>query len=245
MHQLSFDTSTDDTSRAAAHDPSSSSGDGAAAIDMLVSRIEKLWRKANDSAATPAERELFETKALALMQRHRIDAEMLDVEHGDPIRELSYGRVDSRYAGVVCGLIHCIAASYGCKVWWTQHADHRDVVVFGFRRDTERVVHLGRMLVADAMAQASQLSGPTGGQSFARRRSFVMGYAEGVTIRLQAAAAMAREQAEAEHGERGRSAALVVVSRPQQVDGAFSARWKGKGMRTVSVAAASSEHAYR
>jgi hypothetical protein len=199
-------------------------------LDALVAKIDKLWRKANDAAATPAEREAFEAKALALMERYRIDQAMLGGDRDGPLGDVAYGTVDGRYSRVVINIISAAALAYGCRVWWLERGGHtKDVSVFGFRDDCQRAIAISRMLVTDALAQAATYTTARPADTFSFRRSFLIGYGAEILRRLEVAAEIARAQALAERGvAQTTSAALVLVHRAEQVEQAMHGRRMGR-----------------
>ena len=219
-------------------DPSTSPGAGEPPVpeqegdvlDALVAKIDKLWRKANDAAATPAEREAFEAKALALMERYRIDQAMLGADREGPLGDVSYGVVDGRYSRVVINIVSATALAYGCRVWWLERGGHsKEVSVFGFRDDCRRAIAIGRMLVTDALAQAATYTSARPADTFSFRRSFLIGYGSEIHRRFAEAADLARAQTIAERGiEPTTSAALVLVHRAEQVDQAMQQRRMGR-----------------
>lgn len=191
---------------------------------IIVSKIEKLWRKASDAAATPAEREAFESKALSLMEEHRVTMAMLEIDQEDILGDYSYGMVEGRYSRAVLQIISSIARAYDCRIWWKNHsAGRKDVFVFGFRSDADRVSQLSRMLIADAQAQAAREQGHTGPQTFSIRRGFLLGFAQSIAERLTEAASMANKAVEEARGvEAVHGAALVLVDRRTQMHEAYS-----------------------
>jgi hypothetical protein len=199
-------------------------------LDALVAKIDKLWRKANDAAATPAEREAFEAKALALMERYRIDQAMLGADREGPLGDVPYGTVDGRYSRVVINIISATALAYGCRVWWLERGGHsKEVSVFGFRDDCQRAIAIARMLVTDALAQAATYTSARPADTFSFRRSFLIGYGTEIHRRFVEAAELARAQTIAERGlEPTTSAALVLVQRAEQVDQAMQQRRMGR-----------------
>jgi hypothetical protein len=191
---------------------------------LLVSKIEKLWRKASDAGATPAERQAFEAKALSLMEENRITLAMLELDQEDILGDYSYGTIEGRYAKVTVQILDAVARAYDCRVWWhNRYGGVRIVQVFGFRSDAERVILLARMLVSDAFAQASTVKGTSSGHSYSLRHSFVQGYASAISTRLREAARLANKATEDSHGEDAvKGAALVLVSRREQMHEKYS-----------------------
>ncbi len=208
----------------------SSPDDDPGALDALVAKIDKLWRMANDAGATSAEREAFEAKALALMERHRIDQAMLGGGREAPLGDVPYGMVDGRYSRVVINIVAATAMAYGCRVWWLERGGHtKEVSLFGFRDDCQRAIAIARMLVTDALGQAATYTSARPADTFSFRRSFLMGYGTEIHRRFSAAAEIAREQARAERGAAPTaSAELVLVERVEQVERAMRERRMGR-----------------
>lgn len=216
-----------DASRPRSHPEAAPEGD---ALEALVAKIDKLWRKANDAAATPAEREAFEAKALALMERYRIDQALLGSDREGPLGDVQYGVVDGRYSRVVINIISATALAYGCRVWWLERGGHsKEVSVFGFGDDCRRAIAIAKMLVTDALAQAARYTSARPADTFSFRRSFLIGYGSEIHRRFAEAADIARAQTIAERGlEPTTSAALVLVERAEQVDQAMRERRMGR-----------------
>jgi len=193
-------------------------------LDALVGKIEKMWRKANDPAATPAERELFEAKALSLMERHRIDRAMLNLHSDDVLVDVGYGTIKGRYGRVQIELIDSVARAYGCRVYWSGWGMTYNVGVFGFRSDTGKVIHLSKWLLTEAMSEAAKQSRGKTGETFSLRRSFLLGFSAAIRQRLREAARIAREDSTVEHGNATEGACLVLVDREKQVQEVYSRR---------------------
>lgn len=193
-------------------------------LDALVGKIEKLWRKANDPGATEAERHSFEAKALSLMERHRIDRAMLNLATDDVLTDVKYGLIKGRYGRVQIQMIDAVAQAYGCRVYWTQYRMDYNVGVFGFKSDTDKVLHLARWLLTEAMSEAAKHTRGTTGGTFSLRRSFLIGFSRAIRERLREAARIARDDAEVEYGTATEGACLVLVDREQQVIDAYSRR---------------------
>jgi len=207
------------------------------ALDVVLSKIERLWRKANDPAATVHEREAFEAKALSLMERHRIDAAMLDLDPNDVLDDHLFGKIAGRYATVETQLLTNVAHAYSCRTWWRSYGTTKEVYVFGYKSDAEKVIRLTKMLVIDAQAQAARLTGYSAGETFSLRRGFILGYASEIGFRFREAAKIARTEARAQYGTASEGAELVLVERKTQVEQAMSAR---RFRKANSIAAANS-----
>lgn len=207
---------------------------------LLVSKIEKLWRKASDAASTPAEREAFEAKALSLMEENRITMAMLEIDGEDILGDWEYGHISGRYARVEIEVVSSIARAYDCRVWWrNQYGGSKHLYVFGFKSDADRVKLLSQMLVADAFAQAAKVQGYGPGNTFSMRHSFVQGFAFAIGQRLREAAKLANKAMGDEHGEeQAKGAALVLVSRREQMHEQYS-------KKRLSTAAPTRSGSYR
>lgn len=210
-------------------------------LDILVAKIEKLWRKAGDNGATDAEREAFEAKALSLMERYRIDKAMLDLTGDDPLDDHLFGYIKGRYGRTYLSLIGEVARAYDCRVWWRHHRMDYTAYLFGFKSDAERVKRIANLLLLDATTQAGKVTRGSKGATLNWRRSFIMGYTAAVSVRFREASLIAREDAIAESGETAvTSAALVLVDRSNQVEKAY----KAKGLRSAPVTSAATSGGY-
>lgn len=199
---------------------------------LLVSKIEKLWRKASDAGATQAEREAFEAKALSLMEENRITMAMLEIDGEDILGDYEYGILKGRYARVEIDVIIAVARAYDCRVWWRdQYGGSKILFVFGFKSDADRVKLMSQMLVADAFAQAGEVYGYSPGSTFSMRHSFISGFSTAIGQRLREAARLANRAMGDEHGEDvAKGASLVLVSRREQMHKEYSK----KRLRTVA-----------
>lgn len=193
---------------------------------ILVSKIEKLWRKANDGGATDAERQAFETKALSLMEENRITMAMLELDGEDVLGDHFYDDVKGRYSRVEIDILDAIARAYDCRTWWrNMYGGNKQVFVFGFKSDAERTILLAKMLMVDARTQAAKERGIDSGHTFSIRHSFMSGYASAIGRRLRDAARLANKAMEEEHGpEAVASTDLVLVSRREQMHKQYAAR---------------------
>jgi hypothetical protein len=206
-------------------------------LDILVSKIEKLWRKASDAGASDAEREAFEAKALSLLERYRIDAAMLNLTAEDPLGEHVYGSLVGRYGRTYINLIAAVAKAYDCRCYYNHYRMNYKVFIFGFKSDADRVKRIAGLLLNDATAQAAKVKMGSKGATLNWRRAFIAGYTAEVTARFRQAALIAREDAVVDSGEAAvASAALVLVNRAQQVNEAFSQIKLGRATPTKGYA---------
>ena len=196
---------------------------------LIVSKIEKIWRKASDAGATPAERETFEAKALSLMEEHRITMAMLEIDNEDILGDHEYGWVEGRYSRVNIEVVSSVARAYDCRVWWRHgSASSKKLMVFGFKSDAERTILLSKMLVAEAQIQAAQQRGVDAGHTFSLRHSFIQGFSYSIGQRLQEAAKLAGIAVAENHDTTG--AALVLVDRRTQMH----EKYKLKSLRSAA-----------
>jgi hypothetical protein len=192
-------------------------------LDTIVRRIEKLWRKASSAAVTDAERTALEAKALALMERHRIEAAMLDIERDDPLGDHTYGVVQGRYGRVTLNILDAVAESYDCRMYWKHRPLEYEVHLVGFRTDAERARQMGHMLVTGALTEAARVRRRTPGATMSARHSFLAGFADAIAHRLRLARQSARAESRATYGDEvSRRGELVLVSRQRQVADAMA-----------------------
>lgn len=197
----------------------------AASLDVVVRRVEKLWRKASSAAVTDAERAALEAKALALMERHRIEAAMLDIEHDDPLDDHVYGVVKGRYGRVTLNILGAVAEAYDCRLYWRHRPLEYEVHLVGFRTDAERVRRIGHMLVTEALSEAACVRRRTPGATMSARHSFISGFADAIQLRLRTAKSSAQQQSFQDHGDQaGRRGELVLVARQRRVDEAMATK---------------------
>lgn len=190
---------------------------------ILVSKIEKMWRKANHAGTTATEREAFEAKALSLMEENRITMAMLEIDNEDILGDFEYDFVTGRYARVVIDILDAVARAYDCKVYWRdQYGGAKHVFIFGFKSDAERSKLMAQMLISDAQVAATSERGIDAGHTFSLRHSFLQGYAAEIGRRLGEAARMANKAMDDQEG--AKCAALVLVDRRTQVHESYAKR---------------------
>jgi len=196
------------------------------AIEIIVSRIEKLWRKAKDPAATDAEREAFQAKALALMERHRIEEAALQLAGDDPIIDGEILVAEGRYAHQILDIVDAVSRAYNTRLYYYSRPYRKDVRALGFASDVDRVRHIARMLVNDALHQASLHREGSAALTSQWRRSFLVGYASAISKRFREAREMSQQSFDT---ETVKGAELVLVSRKEQVEQEYSKRKFNKG----------------
>ena len=211
------------------------------ALRAMTSKIEALFRKAADPAATEPEREIFHAKAVSLMTKHRIESIEMDKDEtpGDSL----YGWVKGSYAGAYHQIVSAIAKAYSCETWsWSSGRagdPARRVMLFGFPADTARVKQLAALFIEDARLRSLEIKTHDPNTTIRRRKSFVFGYASAVGQRFREASdLLARESNTDTVG-----AGLVLVERDKQVALAFAQAhdFGHRSGRTVSLEGASYE----
>jgi hypothetical protein len=192
-------------------------------LDLII-RIEKLLAKAEDAGATEAEQEAFQAKAFELMERHRIDRNLIGghLASDDKITTEKIGDFNGIYGRVRIAVVHSVAAAYDVEIFWSGYKNFRALKGYGFSSDIERVRVLSNRLLADADLRCKYLSGYDQKETLRYRRSFYLGYADSIGRRLKLAHQHAMETAAAE-GVDTTSVALVLVDRKKQVNDSFRA----------------------
>ncbi|HEY0815433.1 MAG TPA: DUF2786 domain-containing protein [Pseudonocardia sp.] len=194
--------------------------------------VRKLLAKA-DGAATPEEAQTYTEKAVAMMARHGIDEALLAASRGpgaagrDEIGTSHIPMADPYSAGKA-RLLAWTASALRCRAVLHESGGGRVsvVTVLGFAADRARVELLYTSLLLQAGTQLVAMRPQGAGESVAAyRRSWLHGFAVRVHQRLQDAQAAALADtpspasAAAEHG---RSVALVLADRTDQVERAYA-----------------------
>ncbi|WP_027945631.1 DUF2786 domain-containing protein [Amycolatopsis taiwanensis] len=193
--------------------------------DMLLERVRKLLAKAEDSAVTPEEAELYNTKAAELIARYGIDNAMLAAS-GQAADELTVLKlpIDNPYSRDKASLLANIAYPLRCRTLLHCVGQSVEAVtVLGFRSDLTRVELLFTSLLLQANTQLVRVRPEE--RMFreslaAYRRTWLHGFARAVHERL------VRAEANAVHDYRPTSAAtpsaeLVIRDRTALVQQAF------------------------
>jgi len=195
-------------------------------LDILLAKVEKMWRRANHPNTPPAEKAVAEAKALSLMAQHRIEMAMLDLDQTDELTDHEYGTLKGAYGLLHANLINAVADAYDCRVWWRSNGMVYRIFISGFRSDFERVKRLANFLLTDAVAQSCTFKSRSITVTKDYRRSFVAGYTDEIGRRLREGRRLAREAAVAHAAEgsttevaeaRVTGAELVLVERKKAV----------------------------
>jgi hypothetical protein len=187
--------------------------------DRALRRIRGLLAKA-ESTEFAEEAEALTAKAQELMTRHAVDAALLSVGH--PARsDVGTRRVHvaDPYVRAKMQLLAAVAEANDVRLVWYQGLGIANLV--GSRTDLDAVELLFTSLllqVAQGLTAAErQAARGSGSRSF--RRAFLLGYAQRVGERLQAARHRATTEAVA---ERGADLLPVLRSRREAVDSALA-----------------------
>lgn len=190
-------------------------------------RINKLLAQA-ESTEFPEEADAALAMAQRLMTKYSIDEAMLrEAKPGEAVEEIT--ELKLVYTGgmrkALYMLGHRLAEYNGCRAFFTdkRHAKPRNitVTVIGFPKDLERIELLDTSLKLQCAVALKRFTAenidPSWHRGYKRneKREFVIGFVEGVAVKLELAEEEAvREAAE----ERGTGVELALRSRKDQVD---------------------------
>lgn len=206
--------------------PNSSAGQP----DPVLTKIRKLLAKAEDSAATAEEAEIYNAKASELMAAYGIDRALLAA--ADPDSDIVGDRVvvlEAPYARDKASLLSGIAQQMRCRsVLRTRYpggAKELSLHLFGYDSDLLRADLLYTSLLVQASIGMVRAPVPFGESVAAFRRSWLAGFTHAVVNRLAAAEKQAADDAEAAAAPSGRSVALVLADRTVAVADALSEQY--------------------
>jgi hypothetical protein len=165
-----------------------------ATLDLVISKVRKMWRLAHDASTTDGERRNAEAKALALMAEHRLTETMIDLGYEDVLGDFDYERLTGRNARLTIDIVDTVARAYDCRVYWQGYGLVYYVKIFGFKSDVDKVKAIASMLTLDAWAQAQNEKGDNMASTKAMRRSFVAGYRAAIEARLREAKLLAVQE---------------------------------------------------
>lgn len=200
-------------------------------------RVEHMLRLA-ENAGTPEEAQTFTDRAQAAMQEHMITEELLAKVRGEQLpdfiteEEISYTGI---FQTALMGVGSAVAQENNLKTLQQSMKDTKPtrtvLYLIGFKSDIDRVhllnasiqIQLQRALAAWWATQDTSWMGKM--QQFKARREFMLGFAQGVTVKLRAARHASEQAAqEAEVKRTGdveaatMSVQLVVQTRQEQVN---------------------------
>jgi hypothetical protein len=207
--------------------PNSSAG----RTDWALTKIRKLLAKAEDSAATADEAEVYNAKASELMAAYGIDRALLAA--ADPDSDIVGDRVvvvEAPYARDKASLLSGIAHEMRCRtVLRTRYRDgvkELSLHLFGYDSDLLRTDILYTSLLVQASIGMVRAATPVGESVAAFRRSWLAGFTQAVVRRL--AAAERKAAGDAEHDAAGASRgslALVLADRSVAVGEALAEQY--------------------
>ena len=195
-------------------------GQPAAGDDRVLRRIRGLLAKA-ESTEFPDEAEALTAKAQELMTRHAVDAALLDAGRSPAGLEVGTRRIHvaDPYVRAKMQLLAAVAEANDVRLVWYQGLGIANLV--GGRTDLEAVDLLFTSLLLQVTQALTAAERQAGRGSAARtfRRAFLLGYAQRIGERLQAARRQATAAAAA---ERGVDLLPVLRSRREAVDTAVA-----------------------
>lgn len=217
--------------------------------DDILAKIRKILAKAEDPAASAAEAETYTAKAAELIATYGIDRALL--AESDPASDVVGDRVvvlDAPYALDKASLLATVAFELRCRaVQRTRYVDGAKQIslhLFGYGSDLERTEVLFTSLLMQATTTLARTRPPRGESVAAFRRSWLAGFTSAIGRRLRDAETRARRAAEGREDTggagrdagdragdrtsdrpgdrgRGRSVALVLAERSEQVESAL------------------------
>ncbi len=181
-------------------------------------RVHALIAQA-ESTQYPDEAETFLAKAQELMARHAIDESMLQPEHDHSPIVSENVHVEPPYASARASLLGQVARANGCRlVVCSSGRGTQRCVLVGRRPDVESTRMLFAALSLHATRMMLSARVPAGDTPRRFRHAFLLAFAHRIGQRLRAAAADAERAAEQASG---RSVALVLARRDDDVDRAM------------------------
>lgn len=192
------------------------------AEQAIITKIEALFRQAQHPNTGDAERAAFQAKAIAMMQKYRIET-IGELDPNEEPTSHAFGTVKGSYASSHHSIVSAVARIYGCRTFYSSSGragdPTRHVYIVGFKADAQRTKHLASLFIDDAKAQAARYKSDSPNRTIAWRKSFMFGYAAEVSRRYQESRKIVDIEAN--------SAALVLVTRERQVED----KMKGMGLR--------------
>lgn len=229
------DSARMDAARPNAADPNAFYADTAGLDQRMLARVRALLAKA-ESTAFDQEAEALMAKAQELIARHAIADALL--HRADDIGEPAVRRVllDPPYVDAKALLLSKIGDANRCRT--VISIDCNWVTVFGFDRDLDALELLGASLLTQATGamlrhgSRTDVHGRSRTRSF--RRAFLMGFAQRIGERLQAATDDTVAAATSEHG----ALLPVLAARDDRVEAVVRTAFPHLRSRASSVGSA-------
>jgi hypothetical protein len=203
--------------------------------EKMIDRVQKLLRKAEST--TPEEAEALMQKAEQLMAQHAISEAML-AEGGKLDDEIIMRRIDMKgsYHLGLSALGFAVGRGYGFRLMQSKRSNATGVIWIGWKRDVDKAeVILTSLLIQQERAAREYMKRTGEGfefmtafEKFNAKRSFMVGFADGVEEKLIAARNVAKKDYAKETGTTSSSMELVLVSRSEQLDKYYDKIPKGK-----------------
>lgn len=205
--------------------------EGARIDPRMLTRVRALLSQA-ESTTFEEEAEAFMAKAQELIARHAIDQALLHTvdDIGEPAIRRLY--LDDPYPGEKAQLMGAVASANRCRIVW--HTDFGWATAFGYDQDLDAVELIGTSLLAQATSvmlrhgSSVDASGRSRTRSF--RRSFILGFAQRIGVRLQQATD--EQVAEADGSERFLP---VLAARDHRVDNAVKREFPKVSSKRTSI----------
>lgn len=209
-------------------------------------QIQTQLNIAADERAPQAERDAALNRAMELMARHGVTEMMLATRRGQATDTIIKKRIeiDNPYSFEKKELAAAIGNALNCRHMFSHYRSNVSSITFvGFRSDIERVELLYTSLLLQAV-NAVRHEHPGGWASASEtrqyRKSFLVGFAERIHVRLWRQEREARAKYDREHagdGDGQPSTELVLVGRKDRVEAAYQADFgnlkKAKNNRRV------------
>ncbi|MFD6468693.1 DUF2786 domain-containing protein [Streptomyces goshikiensis] len=195
-------------------------------VNPKLATIKALLAKAENSAVSEAEADLYRARAMEMMAKYGVDSALLS--DGQPSRDGitdTYVDLPNPWSMSRVRLMCFIAQSVGCQAIYQQgravEGGGRRVHVIGFESDVQRAEILYTSLLLQMLNGLNRQVVPFGVRSAkAWRNSWQLGFIERVVERLEAIEQAARAAASGETSATGRSGELVLADRAAMVDAA-------------------------
>ncbi|MEU3269189.1 DUF2786 domain-containing protein [Streptomyces bacillaris] len=188
-----------------------------------LKKIRALLDMAEGEGLSPEAAENYRLKAYELMAKYGIEQALLDA--AKPGSDKPADRIinlDNPWSMEKVRLMNGLAQAMGCELihLGRSEAGGRKVHVFGHESDLQRMDILFTSLLLQMFRELARTPVPPYDTPRAFRRSWIMGFADKVSVRVGEAERRARNEA-AEMTADGRSTALVLADRKALVRRAF------------------------
>lgn len=202
-----------------------------------LNKAKALLVKAEDPAATTAEREAYTARAMALLSKYGIDQALLHASGDNKSEQIETREywMPAPYAMDKVALMNAVAMPLRCKAIYLQGRTRggKKMYVTGYTSDLDRVEMIHASLLIQMYRALAAADGPMPGENTtAYRKSFFAGFATEIRVRLQAAERRARHDSH----EAGTGTDIVLADRKNAVEREYKRRWSRvtSGSRSLS-----------